>query len=93
MREAVLDEARAYVWRSRYHAQLTRFLEHYPMERILLLEQDELLKDRARRSGACSASSASARTSGARPSTSRGSRPRPAGGGRRWACLPPSACR
>ena len=46
MREAVLDPARAYVWRSRYHAQLTRFLEHYPMERILLLEQDELLNDR-----------------------------------------------
>jgi hypothetical protein len=46
MREAVLDPARAYVWRSRYHAQLSRFLEHYPMERVLLLEQDELLNDR-----------------------------------------------
>jgi hypothetical protein len=34
------------VWRSRYHAQLSRFLEHYPMERVLLLEQDELLNDR-----------------------------------------------
>jgi Sulfotransferase domain len=46
MREAVLDPERAYVRRSRYHEQLTKFLEHYPMERILLLEQDELLGDR-----------------------------------------------
>jgi hypothetical protein len=46
MREAVLDPKRAYVWRSRYHEQLTKFLGLYPMERILLLEQDELLSDR-----------------------------------------------
>jgi Sulfotransferase domain len=47
MREAVLDESRlSYLARSRYYAQLTRFLEHYPMERILILEQDELMNDR-----------------------------------------------
>jgi hypothetical protein len=46
MREAVLDPKRAYIWRSRYHAQLTRWLDYYPMERILLLEQDELLNHR-----------------------------------------------
>jgi hypothetical protein len=47
MREAVLDETRlSYLARSRYYAQLTRFLEHYPMERILILEQDELMNDR-----------------------------------------------
>ena len=43
----VLDESRlSYIARSRYHEQLTRFLEHYPMERILILEQDELFKQR-----------------------------------------------
>lgn len=46
MREAILDPAQSYVDRSRYHLQLTRFLEHFPMERILLLEQEELLADR-----------------------------------------------
>ena len=47
MREAVLDESRlSYITRSRYHLQLTRFLEHYPMERILILEQEELMNDR-----------------------------------------------
>lgn len=47
MREAVLDESRfSYIARSRYHQQLTRYLEHYPMERILILEQDELMQDR-----------------------------------------------
>jgi Sulfotransferase domain len=47
MREAVLDETRlSYIARSRYYTQLTRFLEHYPMDRILILEQDELMNDR-----------------------------------------------
>jgi hypothetical protein len=46
MREAVLDPKRAYLWRSRYFKQLSLWLEHYPMERILLLEQEELLNDR-----------------------------------------------
>ena len=46
MHEAIFDRKMAYIERSRYHQQLTRFLEHYPMERILLLEQDELLHDR-----------------------------------------------
>ncbi len=46
MREAVLDPKRAYLHRSRYFHQLSRFLEHYPMEQILLLEQDELKNER-----------------------------------------------
>ena len=46
MREAVLDPGMAYVARSRYHEQLTQFLDHYPMERILLIEQGELLTER-----------------------------------------------
>ena len=47
MHEAVLDESRlSYIMRSKYHMQLTRFLEHYPMERILIVEQDELMNER-----------------------------------------------
>ena len=46
IREAVLDPASAHIPRSMYHLQLTRFLERYPMERVLLLEQDELRDDR-----------------------------------------------
>jgi hypothetical protein len=46
LREAVLDPDAEYLARSRYHHQLSRYLEHYPMERILVLEQDELLEDR-----------------------------------------------
>ncbi|HSI79813.1 MAG TPA: sulfotransferase [Solirubrobacterales bacterium] len=46
LRRAVLEDAE-YVIRSRYHHQLSRFLEHYPLERILVLEQDELLSERA----------------------------------------------
>ncbi|MDQ3572743.1 MAG: sulfotransferase domain-containing protein [Actinomycetota bacterium] len=47
IREAVLDPGRAYIHRSRYHHQLSRFLERYPMERILILEQDELRSERS----------------------------------------------
>lgn len=46
MEEAVVDPKRAYIARSRYYEQLSRFLEHYPMERVLILEQQELLTDR-----------------------------------------------
>ncbi len=46
MREAVLAPGETYVSRSQYYLQLSQFLEHYPMERILLLDQDELLNDR-----------------------------------------------
>jgi hypothetical protein len=46
LREALLDPQAEYLARSRYHHQLSRYLEHYPMERILVLEQDELLEDR-----------------------------------------------
>jgi hypothetical protein len=46
MREAVLEEPSEYIDRSKYHLQLTRFLDHYPLERIMVIEQDELLNDR-----------------------------------------------
>ncbi len=46
VREAVLDPTQGYISRSMYHLQLTRYLEHYPMERILLLEQSELRDER-----------------------------------------------
>lgn len=46
LREAVLDPEMDYVTRSRYHLQLSRYLEHYPRERILVLDQSELLDDR-----------------------------------------------
>ena len=46
MREAVLDPDASHIPRSMYHLQLTRFLEHYPMERVMLLEQEELRDDR-----------------------------------------------
>jgi len=38
---------RPYVARSRYHMQLKRFLRRYSMERILVLEQDDLRNRRA----------------------------------------------
>lgn len=46
LHEAVLDPKAEYLARSRYHHQLSKFLEHYPMEQILVIEQDELLKER-----------------------------------------------
>ena len=42
---AVLEDDE-YVARSSYHHQLSLFCEHYPLERVLVLEQDELLHDR-----------------------------------------------
>ena len=49
MREAVLDPERRPTSRARGTTSSSRsFLEHYPMERILLLDQDELLHDRRR---------------------------------------------
>ncbi|HSI79805.1 MAG TPA: sulfotransferase, partial [Solirubrobacterales bacterium] len=46
MREAVLEDPN-YISRSSYHLQLTRFLEHYPREQILVLEQPDLASDPA----------------------------------------------
>ena len=46
LREAVLDPESEYITRSRYHLQLKRFLEHFPPERVMVLEQSELLADR-----------------------------------------------
>ncbi|HSI80586.1 MAG TPA: sulfotransferase, partial [Solirubrobacterales bacterium] len=40
--EMSLAYRRNYVSRSRYHMQLRRFLRRYPLERILILEQDDL---------------------------------------------------
>jgi hypothetical protein len=37
-----------YVARSRYHAQLERYLEHFPRSSLLVLSQEELLGDRDR---------------------------------------------
>jgi Sulfotransferase domain len=44
--DAVLDPDSPYVWRSRYHHQLERWLEHYPLERILVMAQEELRRNR-----------------------------------------------
>jgi len=44
--ETILKAQTTYVTRSRYAMQLERFLEHYPRERVLVIEQDDL---RARR--------------------------------------------
>jgi Sulfotransferase family len=42
---AVLEDEE-YIARSSYHHQISLFCEHYPMERILVLDQDELLGQR-----------------------------------------------
>lgn len=44
--QAVLDPTSEYIARSRYHHQLSLFLQHFPSEQILVLEQDELSHDR-----------------------------------------------
>jgi len=46
LRDAVLDPESSYVARSRYHHQLSRYLEHYPLDGVLVLEQGDLLGDR-----------------------------------------------
>jgi hypothetical protein len=46
LREAALDPSRPYVLRSRYHEQLSRFLPHYPLDRVLVLDQRDLLTRR-----------------------------------------------
>jgi hypothetical protein len=40
------DPANPYLAASRYASQLERYLEHFPQERILVLDQRELLEDR-----------------------------------------------
>jgi hypothetical protein len=44
--EAVLEPGSTYVPRSSYHHQLQRFLEHYPMSQVLILDQAEMLERR-----------------------------------------------
>jgi Sulfotransferase domain len=44
--EAVLEPDSSYVWRSRYHHQLTRFADHFPLDRILVIAQEELRRNR-----------------------------------------------
>lgn len=46
LRDALLGEE-IYVARSRYFFQIQQFLVHYPLERIMVIDQGELLKDRA----------------------------------------------
>jgi hypothetical protein len=46
MREAVFVPGTTYIPRSSYAMQLERFLEHYPMAQILVIDQDELLGSR-----------------------------------------------
>ena len=47
LRETLTHPNTTYLMRSRYHMQLQRFLEHYPRERILVLEQGDLRSRRA----------------------------------------------
>ncbi len=45
LREAVLSDP-IYVSRSLYHHQISLYLEHYPLDRVLVLEQGELSDER-----------------------------------------------
>jgi len=49
--EALADpglEATTYVAQGRYHLQLSRYLEHYPRESVLVVAQEDLLRNRRR---------------------------------------------
>lgn len=46
LEQAVAVPGTTYIPRSSYAMQLERFLEHYPLERVLVIDQDELLNDR-----------------------------------------------
>jgi hypothetical protein len=46
--DAVRDPLSVYLVRSRYHAQLKPFLEHFPRSSILIAEAEELLRERRR---------------------------------------------
>lgn len=46
MKEAVFVPNTTYIPRSSYAMQLERFLEHYPMSQILVVDQDDLLGNR-----------------------------------------------
>jgi hypothetical protein len=48
LRETLMDPSATYIARSRYHMQLERFLAHYPLDRVLVLEQEDLRDRRAR---------------------------------------------
>lgn len=43
---AVLEPGSTYIPRSSYHRQLSRFLEHYPASRVMVLDQQDLLSKR-----------------------------------------------
>ena len=47
LREVVRPNRKPYIARSRYYMQLTRFLRRYPLEQILVLDQQDLRDDRA----------------------------------------------
>jgi hypothetical protein len=40
------DPENSYVWSGRYATQLERFLEHFPIDQLLVVDQGRLLKDR-----------------------------------------------
>jgi len=46
LEEAVLDPDSSYVMRSRYHHQLSAWLEHFPLERVLVVSQEEMRRTR-----------------------------------------------
>lgn len=45
--QALSDPDSSYVWRGRYFTQLQLFLAHYPLARVLVLDQRDLLERRA----------------------------------------------
>ncbi len=47
LRETLLKQKTSYIARSRYHMQLQRFLRFYPLEGLLVLEQNDLRDRRA----------------------------------------------
>ena len=47
LHETLLNPRSSYIARSRYHMQLQRFLRFYPLDRVLVLEQNDLRDRRA----------------------------------------------
>jgi hypothetical protein len=45
--ETITHPNTSYLSRSRYFMQINRFLEHYPIEQVLVVDQDDLRDDRA----------------------------------------------
>jgi hypothetical protein len=47
LRQTLMHPNTTYLMRSQYHMQLQRFLAHYPRERVLVIDQDDLRTKRA----------------------------------------------